>query len=143
MVGFGGGIGATYNWVANRPSIVANDAKYNRSNPASPVEASAITGIRSVTQEPGSNQVNIKYDTVSTQEAQGFAERPAHPAVAAVRGAPTTTTRECGMDSVDVLTQAPANRMCAKRCFMSLQNEYRRRVCAEGSGWTERFRATG
>jgi hypothetical protein len=23
MVGFGGGIGATYNWVANRPSIVA------------------------------------------------------------------------------------------------------------------------
>ena len=36
-----------------------------------PLESSTIAGIRSVTQDPGSNQVSIKYDTVLTQEAQG------------------------------------------------------------------------
>ena len=36
-----------------------------------PVAEASISGIRSITQQPGSNQVSIKYDTISTQEAQG------------------------------------------------------------------------
>ena len=76
IVGFGGGIGATYNFLASGAVTV-----YVTSSIANPMaailrrfnllESSAIAGIRSVTQEPGSNQVSIKYDTIPTQEAQG------------------------------------------------------------------------
>ena len=68
IVGFGGGIGATYTSSCTiRPQPSAMNTQTSR---IAPVEAS-ISGIRSVAQEPGSNQVSIKYDTVSTQEAQG------------------------------------------------------------------------
>src|SRR5208282_5597304 len=70
IVGFGGGIGATYNFLGNR-SPIAGLANDDNSKQAASVDASAIAGIRSVTQEPGSNQVSIKYDTVLTQETQG------------------------------------------------------------------------
>ena len=122
MVGFGGGIGATYNWVANRPSIVANDGNDKYSNPASPVEASAITGIRSVTQAPGSNQVNIKYDTVLTQEAQGSLndQRIQQLLLFAARNNYNSGVR---MDSVDVLTQAPGESNVREALMYVLQND--------------------
>src|SRR5271163_2791117 len=72
MVGFGGGIGATYNFVASGRSGYGVTTGANESGGNSslnqPLASPAITGSRSVTQEPGSNQVNIKYDTVLTQE---------------------------------------------------------------------------
>jgi hypothetical protein len=71
-----------------------------------PLEASAIAGIRSVTQEPGSNQVSIKYDTVLTQEAQGSLndQRIQQLLLFAARNNYNSGVR---MDSVEVLTQAP------------------------------------
>ena len=75
MVGFGGGAGATYNFISARSGneVVTGSLGSGSTNSSAnqPIESSAIAGIRSVTQEPGSNQVSIKYDTVSTQEAQG------------------------------------------------------------------------
>src|ERR1035441_521673 len=73
---------------------------------ASPVDAAAITGIRSVTQEPGSNQVSIKYDTVLTQEAQGTLndQRIQQLLLFAARNNYNSGVR---MDSVVVLTQSP------------------------------------
>src|SRR5436309_815791 len=70
------------------------------------VEASSITGIRSVTTEPGSNQVNIKYDTVSTQEAQGSLndQKIQQLLLFAARNNFNSGVR---MDSVDLLTQKP------------------------------------
>src|SRR6266576_3988450 len=105
IVGFGGGIGATYNFLANRPptsDIAIND----HSNPPASVEASSVTGIRSVTQEPGSNQVSIKYDTVLTQEAQGSLndQRIQQLLLFATRNNYNSGVR---MDSVDLLTQTP------------------------------------
>src|SRR6266403_1661868 len=105
IVGFGGGIGATYNFLANRPptsDIAIND----HSNPPPSVEASSVTGIRSVTQEPGSNQVSIKYDTVLTQEAQGSLndQRIQQLLLFAARNNYNSGVR---MDSVDLLTQKP------------------------------------
>ncbi|MGO9827045.1 MAG: anti-sigma factor family protein, partial [Terriglobales bacterium] len=104
IVGFGGGIGATYNFLANRPPIagLAND---DNSKQAASVDASAIAGIRSVTQEPGSNQVSIKYDTVLTQETQGSLndQRIQQLLLFAARNNYNSGVR---MDSVDVLTQA-------------------------------------
>jgi hypothetical protein len=97
IVGFAGGIGATYQVMNGR-----NPAEIQS---AAPVESS-ITGIRSVTQQPGSSQISIKYDTVSTQEAQGSLndERIQQLLLFATRNNYNSGVR---MDSVDLLTQTP------------------------------------
>jgi len=117
IVGFGGGIGATYNFLSARggggggpePAIVQ------------PSESS-IAGIRSVTQEPGSNQVSIKYDTVSTQEAQGSLndQRIQQLLLFAARNNYNSGVR---MDSVDLLTQAPDDSRVREALMYALEND--------------------
>jgi len=120
IIGFGGGIGATYNFLANRQpdgiAILEPAAK------EAPVESSAITGIRSVTQEPGSNQVSIKYDTISTQEAQGSLndQRIQQLLLFAARSNYNSGVR---MDSVDLLTQAPNETHVREALIYALQND--------------------
>ncbi len=59
IVGFGGGIGATYNFLAGHGSNIAGTYSPASGSQPQPLESSAIAGIRSVTQEPGTNQVSI------------------------------------------------------------------------------------
>jgi anti-sigma factor RsiW len=119
IVGFGGGIGATYNFLAS--GHTGEVAVANRPD-TPPLESSAIAGIRSVTQEPGSNQVSIKYDTVSTQEAQGSLndQRIQQLLLFAARNNYNSGVR---MDSVDVLTQAPNNTNVREALMYALQND--------------------
>jgi anti-sigma factor RsiW len=121
LVGFGGGVGATYNYLASRPGS-NNFAAVDPLSHQAPVEASAITGIRSVTQEPGSNRVSIKYDTVSTQETQGSLDdqRIQQLLLFAARNNYNSGVR---MDSVDLLTQAPNNNNVREVLMYSLQND--------------------
>jgi len=99
IVGFAGGIGTTYQFLNNRGPIPL-------SGPASAPAESSISGIRSVSQEPGSNLISIKYDTVSTQEAQGLLndQRIQQLLLFAARNNYNSGVR---MDSVDLLTQKP------------------------------------
>jgi anti-sigma factor RsiW len=99
MVGFAGGIGTTYRLLGNRQ----NQAPAAVSPAAT---ESSIAGIRSVSQEPGSNQVTIQYDTVSTQQAQGSLndQRIQQLLLFAARNNYNSGVR---MDSVDLLTQQP------------------------------------
>jgi anti-sigma factor RsiW len=125
IVGFGGGIGATYNFMSNRLSGGGNGtgaALVEPNTTQAPVDASAITGIRSVTQEPGSNQVSIKYDTISTQEAQGSLndQRIQQLLLFAARNNYNSGVR---MDSVDVLTQTPNESRVREVLMYSLQND--------------------
>lgn len=122
IVGFGGGIGATYNFLTSRSDSNPIAVTRPSSNTASPIEASAITGIRSVTQEPGSNQVSIKYDTISTQEAQGSLndQRIQQLLLFAARNNFNSGVR---MDSVDVLTQAPDDSRVREALMYALQND--------------------
>ena len=119
IVGFGGGIGATYNFLAS--GRIGDVAVVNRIDTA-PVESASIAGIRSVTQEPGSNQVSIKYDTVLTQEAQGSLndQRIQQLLLFAARNNYNSGVR---MDSVDVLTQAPNNTNVREALMYALQND--------------------
>ena len=89
---------------------------------AQPLESSAIAGIRSVTQEPGSNQVSIKYDTVLTQEAQGSLndQRIQQLLLFAARNNYNSGVR---MDSVDVLTQSPDDSRVREALMYALQND--------------------
>jgi hypothetical protein len=99
ILGFAGGVGTTYKVfvhpMPNSPTAAT----------PSPAEAS-ITGIRSITQEPGTNQINIKYDTVSTLETQGSMndQRIQQLLLFAARNNYNSGVR---MDSVDLLTQKP------------------------------------
>ncbi|HEX3352687.1 MAG: HEAT repeat domain-containing protein [Terriglobales bacterium] len=97
ILGFAGGIGATYQVMNNRNPV-------ETLSPA-PSEAS-ITGIQSIQQQPGSSQISIRYNTVSTQEAQGSLndQRIQQLLLFATRNNYNSGVR---MDSVDLLTQTP------------------------------------
>ena len=99
ILGFAGGIGATYKVVGSR------QAEANAAVAAPPLESS-ITGIQSVSQEPGTNKVNIRYDTVSTQETQGSLndQRIQQLLLFAARNNSNSGVR---IDSVDLLTKNP------------------------------------
>ena len=126
IVGFGGGIGTTYNFISARSGneVVTGSLGSGSTNSSAnqPIESSAIAGIRSVTQEPGSNQVSIKYDTVSTQEAQGSLndQRIQQLLLYAARNNYNSGVR---MDSVDLLTQAPDDSRVREALMYALQND--------------------
>jgi hypothetical protein len=100
IVGFAGGIGATYQVMINRVPK-GSELPY-----AAPVESS-ISGISSIQQDPNSNQISIKYNTISTQEAQGSLndQRIQQLLLFAARNNYNSGVR---MDSVDLLTQRPS-----------------------------------
>ena len=122
IVGFGGGIGATYNFLVARGGEGVVTGSLGSGNPSQPLESSAIAGIRSVTQEPGSNQVSIKYDTVLTQEAQGSLndQRIQQLLLFAARNNYNSGVR---MDSVVVLTQSPDDSRVREALMYALQND--------------------
>jgi hypothetical protein len=99
ILGFAGGVGTAYRVLAHQPQTASTSAV------ATPAEAS-ITGIRSVTQDPGTNEINIKYDTVSTSEARGSMndQRIQQLLLFAARNNYNSGVR---MDSVDLLTKKP------------------------------------
>jgi hypothetical protein len=101
IVGFAGGIGAAYKIVGGSGGAVPMAL-----NPSSQPAEASISGISSVTQDPGSNQISIKYQTVSTQEAQGSLndQRIQQLLLFAARNNYNSGVR---MDSVDLLTQKP------------------------------------
>src|SRR5205814_1938099 len=99
IIGFAGGIGATYKIIKGTQPEIAREVP-------TPATESSVTGIQSISQEPGSNQINIKYNTVSTQEAQGSLndQRIQQLLLFAARNNYNSGVR---MDSVDLLTQKP------------------------------------
>jgi hypothetical protein len=102
IVGFAGGIATTYKVLSGGGGTSA------ASVPASAPAESSITGIQSITQDPGSNHISIKYDTVFTQEAKGSLndQRIQQLLLFAARNNYNSGVR---MDSVDLLTQEPNN----------------------------------
>lgn len=102
IIGFAGGIGATYKMVKNpvEPTPIA-------AGPQQPNIAS-VSGISSIVQQPGSNQVTIKYETVSPQEVQGSLNDPRVQQLL-LYAARNNFNPGLRMDSVDLLTQQPNN----------------------------------
>jgi len=97
ILGFAGGVGTSYRVFVHQPVATGTTPV--------PAEAS-ITGIRSIAQEPGTNKIDIKYDTVSTLETQGSMndQRIQQLLLFAARNNYNSGVR---MDSVDLLTQKP------------------------------------
>jgi putative zinc finger protein/HEAT repeat protein len=118
ILGFGGGIAATYNFLTPAQQVIRENA--DATKPAAISEGS-IAGIRSISQEPGSNKVNIKYDTVSTQDLQGSLndERIQQLLLFAARN----NNSGVRLDSVDLLTQTPNDTNVREVLMYSLQND--------------------
>lgn len=102
MVGFAGGIGATYKMVkAAAPEIGAVQI------PQAPTLAS-ISSINSIQQQPNSNQITVKYDTVSPAEAHGSLTDPNIQQLL-LYAARNNYNPGVRMESVDQLTKQPNN----------------------------------
>jgi len=114
IVGFAAGIGATYKIVSGNTVQVANI-----SNSAQPVESS-ISGIRAINQLPGSKKVEIKYDTVTTQSAEGSLDdsRIQQLLLFAARNNFNSGVR---MDSVDLLSQQPQDQRVREALIYALR----------------------
>ncbi len=99
ILGFAGGVGTSYRVFVHPPSV-------SGTSPAPPSNEASITGIRSITQEPGTNKIDIKYDTVSTLETQGSMndQRIQQLLLFAAQNNYNSGVR---MDSVDLLTREP------------------------------------
>ena len=105
IFGFAVGIGTAYKVLAHQPQVAGNTTTIAAPSQESPAESS-ITGIRSITQEPGTNKIDIKYDTVSTLETQGSLndQRIQQLLLFAAHNNYNSGVR---MDSVDLLTKKP------------------------------------
>jgi anti-sigma factor RsiW len=113
MIGFGGGIGAMYRMTPAIPPVAGPGPGPQIADQAS------ITGIRSVIQEPGSDRVNIKYDTVTTQDLTASIndQRIQQLLLFAARSNYSSGVR---MDSVDLLTQKPNDTRVREALIYSL-----------------------
>jgi anti-sigma factor RsiW len=115
IFGFAGGVGTAYRMfpgskVANSPTPVTSVV---------PTE-SAIAGIRSITQTPGSSQIDIKYDTVATQDAQGSLNDQKIQQLL-LYAARNNYNSGLSMDSVNLLTQKPNDAQVQEALLYVLQ----------------------
>lgn len=117
ILGFAGGVGTTYKLYAPRtPNIVALP------NTPAAVSDASIAGISSIVQDPGTNQVSIKYNAVSTQEVQGSLndQKIQQLLLYAARNNYNSGVR---VDSVDLLAQRPGDAQVREALIYALQND--------------------
>jgi hypothetical protein len=115
ILGFAGGVGATYKMFGH-PLTTAVD----RPPAQTPISDASITGISSIAQDPTTNQINIKFNTVSTQEAQGSLndQKIQQLLLYAARNNFNSGVR---MDSVGLLTQRPDDSNVREALLYALQ----------------------
>ncbi|MGB6476908.1 MAG: zf-HC2 domain-containing protein [Candidatus Sulfotelmatobacter sp.] len=114
ILGFAGGVGTAYKMfpaakVANAPAAVT----------PVPTEAT-IAGIRSITQTPGTSQIDIKYDTVATQDATGSLNDQKIQQLL-LYAARNNYNSGLSMDSVNLLTQKPNDAQVQEALLYVLQ----------------------
>jgi len=116
ILGFAGGVGTTYKMYGTHPAGIID-----RDKPQPPTEAS-IAGISSISQDPGTNQISIKYNTVSAQEASGPLndQRIQQLLLYAARNNYNSGVR---VDSVDLLAQRSSDMQVREALMYALQND--------------------
>lgn len=112
IVGFAGGIAATYKMIKG-PEVLPNASGQAQLSLAS------ISGINSISQQPG-NQITVKYDTVSPQEAHGSLSDPNIQQLL-LYAARNNFNPGVRMNSVDLLTQQPNNQHVREALLYALR----------------------
>jgi hypothetical protein len=112
MVGFSGGVAATF-------QITKNGPKPGPGVGPDTTDA-AIAGIRSISQEPGTDRVQIQYDTLNRSLQEGSLDDPKIQELLlyAARNNPNSGLR---MDSVQLLTEKPDDSRIREALMYSLR----------------------
>lgn len=116
MLGFAGGAGTAWRIAASAPAASSPSAAPS----ASPALAeAAIAGISAISQQPGSNQIEIKYDTLMPQKVEGSLndQRIQQLLLFAARSNYNSGVRQ---DSVDLLSQNPGDQRIREALRASL-----------------------
>ncbi len=115
ILGFAGGVGTAYKIYGAHPTTIAG-------TPIVTPAPASISGIDSVTPLPGTDQVSIKYNTVSTQEAQGSLndQKIQQLLLYAARNNYNSGVR---VDSVDLLAQRSSDLQVREALIYALQND--------------------
>ncbi len=118
VLGFVGGIGTMREIYGSRP---IDTGKIIDTTKPVPTEAS-IASINSIVQDPGTNQVSIKYNTVSTQEYQGALndQKVQQLLLYAARNNYNSGVR---VDSVDLLAKRSSDLQVREALMYTLQND--------------------
>jgi hypothetical protein len=116
IIGFGLGIGATYEIVHGKgqPQIAGVTGT------SVPPEEAAVTGIRSIMPQPGSNKVEISYDKVIHDKAQGSLDDPKIQQLL-LFAARNNVNSGMRMDSIDLLSQKPNDEHVRRMLIYSLR----------------------
>jgi hypothetical protein len=117
IFGFAGGMGTMHEVYGKRQPVVTPGTA-----PSTSISDASIASIQSITPEPGTNQINIKYNTVSTQEAHGSLndERIQQLLLYAAHNNYNSGVR---MDSVGLLTQNPTDAHFRDALIYALQDD--------------------
>jgi hypothetical protein len=117
ILGFAGGVGATYRIYGSHPTP-ASGTMVDRA----PTPEPALAGIDSVTAVPGTDQVDIKYNTVSTQEKQGsLNDRQIQQLL--LYAARSNYNSGVRVDSVGLLAQRSSDQQVREALMYALQND--------------------
>jgi len=121
ILGFAGGVGATYKINAGRPLSTAGVTSTPTDISTVPSQAS-IAGINSIVQDPATNQVSIKYNTVVPQEYHGPLndQQVQQLLLYAARNNYNSGVR---VDSVDLLAQRSGDMQVREALMYALQND--------------------
>jgi len=115
ILGFAGGVGTAYRVIPRGP-------QGPEPGPAPSTAEASIAGIDSVTPVAGTNQVTIKYNTLSTQEASGSLndQKIQQLLLYAARNNYNSGVR---VDSVDLLAQRSSDLQVREALIYALQND--------------------
>jgi hypothetical protein len=120
ILGFAGGIGTTYEIFGRGPKTNQLPVAVNGTTPAA--NTAGIAGIDSITPIPGTDQVTIKYNTLSTEEKQGSLndQQIQQLLLYAARNNYNSGVR---VDSVDLLAKRSSDLQVRDALIYALQND--------------------
>lgn len=120
MIGFGGGAGVAYKMahVNQQPGVITTGS--NGGNPQVPGTQLNIAGIREIQQVPGTNNVEIKYDTLQTRSATGSMSDPAIQQLL-VFASRNNVNSGIRLNSVDMMTKNPQDQKIREALVASLR----------------------
>jgi hypothetical protein len=118
IVGFGGGIGATYG-ILHRP-VVQNPGIVDQTSGIENPARASIAGVSEIVQQPNSNKVQIKYNTLQPQVYEGPMNDPQVQQLL-VMAARNNANSGIRLNSVDLLTQNPQDQKIREALVASLR----------------------
>jgi hypothetical protein len=120
MIGFGGGAGVAYK-MAHNPGRISGGVVVEPGPGSQPnANEASIAGIREIQQIPGTNNVEIKYDTLQPRSATGSMNDPAIQQLL-VFASRNNINSGIRLNSVDMLTKNPQDQKIREALVASLR----------------------